>query len=234
MTPLQFEAAHAASWRELEAALTPPARRWRGPRARPADRARIAALYRGACEHLAIAESRSYPVWLIAHLQSLTAQAHQRIYRQSDLGLDKLARLFLVDFPAAVRAHRLHVLVATLVFALPMLVIGVISFLDPGFILLLHDAAGVDGYDRMYGDDEGPIGRRTAASDWTMFGFYILNNIGIAFQCFAGGLFFGLGSLFFLAVNGALAGSVAGYLTYRGHGENFYSFVITHGAFELT
>jgi len=27
---------------------------------------------------------------------------------------------------------------------------------------------------------------------------------------------------------------VAGYLTARGHGENFYSFVVTHGAFELT
>ena len=40
--------------------------------------------------------------------------------------------------------------------------------------------------------------------------------------------------LFVLALNGALAGSVAGYLTWRGHGENFYSFVITHGAFELT
>jgi uncharacterized membrane protein SpoIIM required for sporulation len=31
-----------------------------------------------------------------------------------------------------------------------------------------------------------------------------------------------------------MAGSVAGYLTWRGHGENFYSFVVTHGAFELT
>jgi uncharacterized membrane protein SpoIIM required for sporulation len=86
----------------------------------------------------------------------------------------------------------------------------------------------------MYGDADGPMGRRTAATDWEMFGHYIRNNIGIAFQCFAGGLFFGIGSLFVVALNGALAGSVAGYLTWRGHGENFYSFVITHGAFELT
>ena len=67
-----------------------------------------------------------------------------------------------------------------------------------------------------------------------MFGFYIRNNIGIAFQCFAGGIFAGLGSLFFLAFNGVAAGSPAGYLTARGHGETFYSFVVTHGAFELT
>ncbi len=89
-------------------------------------------------------------------------------------------------------------------------------------------------FEGMYGDPDGPIGRQSAASDWSMFGFYIRNNIGIAFQCFAGGLFFGIGSLFVLASNGALAGSTAGYLTWRGFGENFYPFVITHGAFELT
>ncbi|MEO8923517.1 MAG: stage II sporulation protein M, partial [Caldimonas sp.] len=67
-----------------------------------------------------------------------------------------------------------------------------------------------------------------------MFGHYIRNNVGIAFQCFAGGLFFGIGSLVTLALNGIMAGSVAGYLTSRGDGQNFYSFVVTHGAFELT
>ena len=237
MTPLHFESTHAAAWQELELALSvaPRARAAGRAKAAPAaDPARVAALYRAACEHLAVAEARAYPVWLIARLQSLTARAHQRIYRQSDLGVDKLARLFLVDFPAAVRAHRLHVLVAALVFAAPLLVIGVMSYLDPGFILTLHDAGAVDEYDRMYGDDGGPIGRRNASSDWAMFGLYVMNNVGIAFQCFASGLIFGIGSLFFLALNGALAGSVAGYLSWRGHGANFYSFVVTHGAFELT
>jgi uncharacterized membrane protein SpoIIM required for sporulation len=67
-----------------------------------------------------------------------------------------------------------------------------------------------------------------------MFGYYTRNNIGVAFQCFAGGLFAGLGSLFFLAYNGAFAGAIAGYLTERDMGSTFYSFVATHAAFELT
>jgi uncharacterized membrane protein SpoIIM required for sporulation len=219
MTPLQFEA---------EA----PARR--GRRAPAIDLAHIAALYRAACEHLAIAESRAYPVWLIGRLEALTARGHQQIYRQSDFGFAKLGRLFLVDFPEAVRAHRLHVLVALVVFAVPLVVIGFLSYLDPGFILSVQNADVADQYEQMYGDAAGPLGRRTAESDWSMFGYYIFHNIGIAFQCFAGGLFFGIGSLFALVVNGVLAGSVAGYVTWLGFGENFYSFVITHGAFELT
>ena len=231
MTPLQFEAQHAAAWQELEAALAPTSRK-RG--SAPADRARIAALYRAACEHLAIAESRSYPVWLIERLEALTSRGHQLIYRQADFGIDKLRRLFLIDFPSAVRAHRLQVLIALVAFVGPLLVIGVLAYLDPSLILSLQDAATVEQYEGMYGDPDGPIGRRDAASDWAMFGFYIRHNIGIAFQCFAGGLFFGIGSLFALAFNGAAIGSTAGYLTWRGFGANFYPFVITHGAFELS
>ena len=109
MTPLQFEARHAAVWNELEAALEPSPRQRRGTRA--ADRARVAALYRAACEHLAIAESRSYPVWLIERLEALTSRGHQLVYRQTDFGIDKLRRLFGVDFPAAVRSA-LHGFVA--------------------------------------------------------------------------------------------------------------------------
>jgi uncharacterized membrane protein SpoIIM required for sporulation len=40
--------------------------------------------------------------------------------------------------------------------------------------------------------------------------------------------------LFFLGYNGAFGGAVAGYLTERGLASTFYSFVVTHSAFELT
>ena len=47
-------------------------------------------------------------------------------------------------------------------------------------------------------------------------------------------VFAGVGSLFYLAYNGVLIGAIAGYLTERGYGSTFYSFVVTHAAFELT
>ena len=43
-----------------------------------------------------------------------------------------------------------------------------------------------------------------------------------------------IGSAFFLVFNGLQGGAVGGYLTARGHGEAFYSFIVTHSAFELT
>ena len=58
--------------------------------------------------------------------------------------------------------------------------------------------------------------------------------VGIAFQTFAAGLLFGLGSVFFLIFNGLVIGAVSGHLTEIGYGQTFWSFVIGHGAFELT
>jgi uncharacterized membrane protein SpoIIM required for sporulation len=67
-----------------------------------------------------------------------------------------------------------------------------------------------------------------------MFGFYIRNNVGVAFKCYAGGVFLGLGSLLALFYNGLFGGVIAGYLVSRGLSGTFFSFVATHSAFELT
>jgi uncharacterized membrane protein SpoIIM required for sporulation len=234
MTPAQFEASHAARWQELEELLalaearaSRAGRRW--------DGARLAALYRGTCEQLALAQARAYPVHLVQRLESLTQRAHRLIYRPQGVELAQLRRLVLVDFPQAVRAHRGYLLAATLLFLVPLLAAAWACWRDPGFILHLLDAQKVQEFDAMYGPGDTGIGRqRRSDTDWQMFGFYVMHNIGIGFQCFAAGIFAGLGSAFFLVFNGLFAGAVGGYLIARGYSENFLSFVVTHGAFELT
>lgn len=226
----QFEAAHAASWDRLEEVLLQAE-----SGAGSYDGAALAALYRRCCEHLALAQARAYPIHLTQRLETLTARAHRQVYRGQGLQRAQLARFALVDFPAAVRRHAPYVLAAALLFLLPMAVLAWASWRDPGFILHLLDAREVARFDAMYGPGEGALGReRSADTDWQMFGFYIMNNIGIAFQCFAAGIFAGVGSAFYLVFNGAFIGGVGGYLVARGYGENFLSFVATHGAFELT
>src|SRR2546427_8634561 len=44
------------------------------------------------------------------------------------------------------------------------------------------------GFKSAFGDRFGALGRlRTAETDWSMFGFYLMHNIGLGFQCFAAG-----------------------------------------------
>jgi uncharacterized membrane protein SpoIIM required for sporulation len=199
------------------------------------DGARFTSLYRHTCGHLAIARSRSYPAHLVERLEHITGQAHQLIYQQRQVGWRWLLKVVAHDFPVAVRAHKGYVAAATLLFLVPTLVLGVLVYAQPELILSVVDAETASQFDQMYSTSADSIGRlRTADTDWMMFGHYIRNNIGVAFQCYAGGIFFGLGSIFFIAFNGAFGGAIAGYLTSRGLSSTFYSFIATHAAFELT
>jgi uncharacterized membrane protein SpoIIM required for sporulation len=235
MTPLRFEETYQAEWAELEGLLTHVLRRTRGATP-PADLgARLPALYRRACEHLALARARAYPAPLVDRLERITSDAHQVVYQRRELSFGRLKELALAEFPAAVRRQWQYVAVATLVFLLPTIVLGALVYARPDLILSVVSAETASSFEEMYSTHAASIGRpRTASTDWAMFGFYIRNNVGVAFQCFAGGIFAGLGTLFFLAYNGAFAGALAGFLTSRGLSSTFYSFVATHSAFELT
>jgi uncharacterized membrane protein SpoIIM required for sporulation len=236
MTPLRFEEMYEEEWTELEALLD-AVRGRKGSIPPPAtvSGARLAGLYRRVCEHLALARARFYPAHLIDRLERLTGDAHQLIYYRREFGLARLREIIAADFPRAIRQHAAYVAAAAAAFVLPTVLIGCLVYGRPELILSVVSVEQAASFEEMYSPAADSIGReRSAGSDWIMFGHYIRNNIGVAFQCFAGGLFAGIGSLFFLGYNGAFGGAVAGYLTERGLSSTFYSFVATHAAFELT
>lgn len=232
VTPLQFQELYETDWSELELTLE---RHAAAPSARAIAGARFTALYRRACGHLAIARARSYPAHLVDRLEHVTEQCHQLIYHRRGFSARRLMRVMLDEFPAAVRANAGYVAAATALFLLPALALGVLVYLRPELILSVVSAETASEFDSMYSKSAESIGRlRSVDTDWMMFGHYIRHNIGVAFQCFAGGLFAGIGSIFFLAFNGAFSGALAGYLTSRGLSQTFYSFIVTHSAFEIT
>ena len=120
---------------------------------------RIAALYRRACEHLALARARSYPAYLLDRLDRLTADAHQVIYQQREFGAAALWRIVSRDFPRAVRADAAYVWIATALFAVPTLVLGVLVYFEPALILSVVDAATAAQFEQMYSPSAESIGR---------------------------------------------------------------------------
>jgi uncharacterized membrane protein SpoIIM required for sporulation len=236
MTPLHFEQTYQHEWIELETLLGLARRKsWTETQRAKIPGARTAELYRRACEQLALARARTYPAYIVERLERLTADGHQLIYHRREFGLARLRDMALFEFPEAVRAHKWYVAVAALTFLLPTLVVGVLVYRQPELILSVVGSDTAASFEEMYSPAADSIGRvREATTDWMMFGYYVRNNISVAFQCFAGGLFFGIGSLFFLAYNGLFGGAIGGYLTARGLSSTFYSFIVTHSAFELT
>jgi uncharacterized membrane protein SpoIIM required for sporulation len=237
MTPLRFEQTYQDEWTELEASLDCVLGRKAGtsaPRSSVSG-VRVAALYRRACENLALARARCYPAHMVDRLERLTADAHQVIYQRRVFGLARVREMVAVAFPSAVRTHASYVAVAAATFLLPTVVTALLVYGRPELILSVVSSDTAASFEEMYSPSADSIGRtRTATTDWMMFGFYIRNNVSVAFQCFAGGLFAGLGTLFFLAYNGAFSGALAGYLSERGLAPTFYAFIATHSAFELT
>jgi uncharacterized membrane protein SpoIIM required for sporulation len=75
---------------------------------------------------------------------------------------------------------------------------------------------------------------RDVGSDADMFGYYIYNNISIAFRIFAGGILAGVGSLLLLCVNAVFLGTAAGHIINNGFGGTFFPFIVAHSSFELT
>jgi uncharacterized membrane protein SpoIIM required for sporulation len=239
MTPLQFERSYAPAWQAFEQQLDRLAHsggrlRRRHQRTDPQG-PDFAAAYRQCCEHLALARDRNYPLYLVERLERPTAEGHRYIYRQRSFGLDRLGSLALREFPRAVRAHRGYVAVAAALLMVPTLLLLFAVQHRPDLVTTVIDPDQASRFEQMYSNDAESLGRvRDADTDLKMFGFYIRNNIGIAFKCFAGGIFFGLGSIWFLLENGFFGGAIAGYVVARGHGGNFFPFVATHSAFELT
>jgi uncharacterized membrane protein SpoIIM required for sporulation len=237
MTPLRFEQMHQREWAELESLLNQVLGRKVDTSAERSDvsGARLGALYRRACEHLALARARSYPTYVIDRLERMTADGHQLIYHRREFGLARVKHMIAVEFPSAVRQHRRYVAVAAATFLLPTVLTALLVYWQPELILSVVNSETAASFEDMYSPGADSIGRtRDATTDWMMFGFYIRNNVGVAFQCFAGGMFAGVATLFFLGYNGAFSGAIAGYLTERGLSPTFYSFVATHSAFELT
>jgi uncharacterized membrane protein SpoIIM required for sporulation len=60
------------------------------------------------------------------------------------------------------------------------------------------------------------------------------NNIQVAFLAFAGGVLFGLGTVYVLVSNGLMLGSVLGAAQFYAVGPLLWSFISPHGFLELT
>ena len=192
-------------------------------------------LYRQVCQDLALARDRQFGGNLVDRLNLLALRGHQHLYQARVGGRNRVLRFIVRDFPRAVRREwRLFALMSLLFYGTGF---GLVALLgaNPDLIHSLFDENQLSQFESMYDPEAEHVGLpRGYDDDVLAFGYYILNNIGIAFRTFASGLVFGIGSLFIVTFNGVVIGAIAGHLTNQGFGVTFWPFVVGHGSFELT
>lgn len=225
MKQQQFEQQHGALWEDITAILE---NRSPQPGALPA-------LYRRLSQCLALAEQRGYAPALTDYLHALSSECHQRLYGTVAERPRALLQWMLHDFPCRVRAEWRLFAAASLAFWGVALVLGWLVWWQPQWAYSFIEPHQLERMRQMYSPGNVRMGRGGAEGDVMMFGVYIWNNVSIGFRTFAGGIFGGLPALFSLAFNGVHIGIVAAWLS-RDPATigNFWSFVITHGSFEIT
>jgi len=230
MQPDAFITRKKAAWERLMALLD---RAGGGLAALSADELHeLGRLYRQATSDLAVAR-RDFPRHPVsAYLNGLVARGHGAIYRDSGPRGAALLTFVAATFPRTFRATWGYTLAAFLMFLLPALGAFVATFRDPTLASALLPGSeqliesiqqGEEWWLRI--NEEG----RAGASAEIM-----TNNIGVAIRAFAGGVAFGVYTLYILAFNGLMMGVVAGAAQRFGFAGNLWGFVAAHGVVELS
>jgi uncharacterized membrane protein SpoIIM required for sporulation len=173
----------------------------------------------------------------VDQLHGLVLRGHPLLYRFKGDWLWRTLQFVFSGFPQALRRQKAYFFIAMISFLLPGVMMGSACFLNDDLIYTVMGEATVAEMEQSYdpaNDRPGRAAERSSDTDFMMFGFYIMNNIGIGFRTFASGILFGIGSLFFLLFNGLVIGGVAGHLSRLGYHDTFWPFVSGHGSFELT
>lgn len=232
MTRDELVQARQKRWSRLSELLFEAERGRGAARLGPGGIAELAEIYRALAGDLMLVRRDKLGADLERHLDNLASRAHNALYAGTGVGSRFKVHTLILDFAPALRRNLRFFLLAFVLFFGPGGVAGLAAYVDETYALAVLSAEQLEGMEEMH--SEGHAEGRDGDSNAMMTGFYVQHNVGIAFTCFATGILFGLGSIFYLLFNGIMIGVVVGHLARSGYAENIFSFVSSHSPWELT
>ena len=188
-------------------------------------------IYRRTASDLAIARAESRDPRLVNYLNSLVIRAHGRIYRADAQGGKRIRLFFTRELPRTFRRTWRYTFLSFSVFMIFSMIGFVGTRYDPEFSELVGVAPA---FREMYIETQTHWWERLNESNQTGASFIMANNILVTIYTFAFGATFGIGTIIYLAINGANIASVVA-LTYRaGFGNDLVTFMVGHGVVELS
>jgi uncharacterized membrane protein SpoIIM required for sporulation len=219
-------------WERLEK-LIQSLEQGKAQRLRPSELPDMGRLYREATADLArlqtFQQQGALPDELVDYLNHLVARAHGQIYRSPSPGWRSLWTFLRSTFPVTFRETAPWTLAALGIFLLGCGYGFLAGLVDDSFIPLVappHLIEQVEGGKVWF---DSILAIRPLASSMIM-----RNNISVTFLAFALGMTFGLGTVYIMAFNGLLLGTLAALCHLHGLDVDFWSFVLPHGVIELT
>jgi uncharacterized membrane protein SpoIIM required for sporulation len=186
-------------------------------------------LYLRASAHLAEVRTRYKDPRLEVYLNRVVGDAHSALYGSKARSWRQALKLFGPRYRESARRTLPFILVAA---AIMVLVSGVVEVWVAGS---REAQAGLlpplarDAVQRA-GGHRPDLGVAPAG----LSAFIFLNNVRVALLSFLTGLALGIGSIYFVAQNGLLLGTLAGAYQAAGKAGIFWPLILPHGLLELT
>ena len=169
----------------------------------------------------------------LQYLNSLTAQAHQQIYKNKKEDKNRVISFWKEEFPLFFYQHQRTLLYAFLVFAVAIFIGAISSLYDDTFVrLILGDRYVNETLNNI--ESGNPTAIYGSGSNWGTFLAITVNNIRVSILAFAFGVITSVGSAYILFTNGVMVGA---FFTMFANNEVFWQAsknIMLHGAIELS
>ena len=188
----------------------------------------IALLYRQVAADLSVLRQDKTARAYAAHVNQLLARAHHIIYSGRKTNLGTLWRFLKDEYPAIFQRQIGYVMASVGVTVAWGVLGAVLTSARPEFMRHFVGPEMIATMERHEMWTKAIVGVEPKASSWIM-----TNNLTVSFVTFATGITFGLGTFFYLAVNGLMLGVIGAACHQYGMSLALWSFVAPHGSLEL-
>ena len=188
----------------------------------------LALLYRQVAADLSVLRQDPTARTYATHVNQLLARAHHIIYSGRKTSLATLYRFLRDEYPGVFQRHIPYVVASLLITAACGLLGVVLTNARPEFMRHFVGPQMIATMERHEMWTHSVVAAAPMATSAIM-----TNNLTVSFMTFAGGISFGLLTLFSLYNNGMLLGVIGAACHHYGMSLALWSFVAAHGSLEL-
>ena len=188
----------------------------------------MALLYRQVAADLSVLRQDPTARTYAQHVNHLLARAHHIIYSGRKTNLATLFRFLRDEYPVIFQQQIRYVLASLLISLAWGLLGAALTSARPEFMRHFVGPQMIATMERHEMWTHSIVGVAPMATSQIM-----TNNLSVSFVTFAGGIVFGLGTFFYLYVNGMMLGVIGAACHQYGMSVLLWSFVAAHGSLEL-
>lgn len=194
----------------------------------PAELDELWTLYRKVSAQFAYAQTYFPGHEVTERLRRSVIRSHNLLYGAAKKGvLKRLVKFFAMEFPLLIHERFVFFLTAFFIVLAGSLLAFGFTWMDFSYAAYFLPE-GLEAFVKP--EDAGtPVDWNHAIAS----GEIMVNNITVAFNCFAFGILLGIGTVWVLFSNGMALGALGAYYSKSGVGYEFFAFIWPHGVIEF-